>query len=508
MQRHCMRYLLISLVFGLLAGCGTLTTKPDQYAAVERAAPPDTATLEKLARQHLKDGGIVRLTHAFQALWRQYEDDTTRADIERILWKHWQRLPERSLQWVARRHKNDPTIRAWVALSLAKGHPRQLAQLQKRHPHAIYQAHLLPEMLESMSTRLPPARRIAVFLPLTGRYATIGQVIRKGIVKAALTRHPEVRLTFLDTGSNSIEALHEQTAGRQIDWIIGPLRPQAIRTLSTLTQVPMLGLNSAEIENGYVFPFTTQDEGRQIGQHLQQQGHRFIAIFTAPGRRNQKIAAQLEQYWRSLPGHGVERVDFSGKQRDIRKTLDTLLHVANSKARARYLQSLLGRNLKFNPRARQDLGTLVLATSPGIGAVVNPLLDFYNLRLPLTGTSQFMPKRFSQARLNADLAGMQFPAFLALHRRGPVSTPLEAFGWDALQLTQHFPAPGQRVEQDVMTGILVRDDNRIHRHLVWFKVSSDGRIVPQNTQKPASGETTHDKTSAPQRPAAHSGIRL
>ena len=508
MQRHCMRYLLIALLLGLLSGCGTLTTKPDQNAAVEQAAPPDTPTLERLARQHLKEGGIVRLTHAFDTLWQQYEDDATRADIERILWRYWQRLPERSLQWVARQHRQDPLIHAWVALSLAKGHPQRLAQLQKRYPNAIYQAHLLPEMLNSMAAQqLSPARQIAVFLPLTGRYATIGQVIRKGIVKAVLTHHPEVRLTFLDTGSNSIETLYRQAEGRNIDWIIGPLHPQAIQTLSSLTQVPMLGLNSAEIQNGYVFPFTTQDEGRQIGQHLQQQGHRFIAIFTAPGRRNQKIAAQLEHYWRTLPGHGVERVNFSGKQRDIRKTLDTLLHVANSKARARYLQSLLGRNLKFNPRARRDLSTLVLATSPGIGAVVNPLLDFYNLHLPLTGTSQFMPKHFSQARLNADLAGMQFPAFFALQRRGLVSTPLEAFGWDALQLTQHFPAPGQRIEKDVMTGILVRDDNRIQRQLIWFKVAPDGRIVPQNTQSPPSGET-HDETSAPQRPAAHTGVRL
>ena len=120
---------------------------------------------------------------------------------------------------------------------------RYLNQWQKQYPN--HPAQLVVEELLATDPLLPTTKEnIAVLLPLTGTQQKAGQAAQQGIL-AALAATPEKQVVFYDANSQDWQALPQQLLDDNIDFIIGPLLRNNVKSFLELEDIetPSLLLN-------------------------------------------------------------------------------------------------------------------------------------------------------------------------------------------------------------------------------------------------------------------------
>ncbi len=107
--------------------------------------------------------------------------------------------------------------------------------------------------------------------------------------------------------------------------------------------------------------------------------------------------------------------------------------------------------------------------------VFKPQFKFFELDLPIYGTSKITPAQLDKTPANRDLSDLIFPTMPAALKPTPLNTPFEAFGWDSLTIVmnQDNLAPGVCLNNG-MTGRLSIQENEIDHDYVWGKYSSAG----------------------------------
>ena len=129
---------------------------------------------------------------------------------------------------------------------------------------------LLSILANQTRLNFKPAKRVGVFLPTKGPFASAAQSIKKGLISAAfeLSNHWAMNIHFYDTSSATIEALYAQAVNDNISVIIGPLGKAntiAIAKLNQLT-IPLLSLTKGPHEylhNYYEFSLSPEDDIKQ-----------------------------------------------------------------------------------------------------------------------------------------------------------------------------------------------------------------------------------------------------
>lgn len=260
-------------------------------------------------------------------------------------------------------------------------------------------------------------RSIALFLPQSGGFAKAAAAIQKGIV-SAYYRNKEVltpTITLYDTESASIETLYQTAVAEGAQLIIGPLNKKRVMALSQFEPltVPVLALNQPKSgakspANFYQFSLSPEDEVEQSAAAAWLKGHRAALILTPASNFGHRLARHFSSYWQALGGEVLEAQNYPPKQSDFSAPIQQLLNLDSSKLRYKRMRQLLNRDIKFEPRRRQDADFLFLAATSRNARLIRPQLQFFRAsRLPVYATSHLFNGRDNPSK-NIDLDGITF----------------------------------------------------------------------------------------------------
>lgn len=393
----------------------------------------------------------------------------------------------------------------WMELArIIKVYPNdpQLGQQRLETWRERFSSHpALPELLEGyfkrISTLYKAPSHVAVLLPQSGRYAKAAEALRHGLMAAYYQKEggdrPELR--FYDSSNSSeIWTVYRRAVAAGADMVIGPLSKDAVAQLAGggYLETPVLALNrvSSDVSpprNFFQFALSPEDEARQAAERAWLDGHtRALALYPNSGWGTRVFNA-FRSRWEQLGGTLLEAQTYNSSEHDFSAPIQAVLNVTESKQRHRALQRLLGTNIEFQPRRRQDAGFIFLAAKSQLARQVRPQLQFHHAAdLPVYTTSHAYSGVLAPKK-DLDLEGVTFPDIPWLLVTGEKNNPMKkklpkklaaygrlfAMGIDAYGILPHL----SRLEMDSnetldgKTGILSLDGRkRVRRQLVWAQM--------------------------------------
>ncbi len=370
-----------------------------------------------------------------------------------------------------------------------------------------------PDILAALTERKPEdvayPDRVALLLPLSGKFANAGEALRDGFTAAYYTRrpNPKQRIRIYDVGEDpsKVTAVYQQAIKDGAQFVVGPLDKEAVQKLAQLDDfpVPTLALNYLPDDdqtlhaNMFQFGLSPEGEARQVAERTWLDGHVNAGVLVPAGPWGERIYTAFKQRWEQLGGHIVEMQTYDPTKNDFSRPIKALLNIDDSQLRYRRIETILKRDVKFTPRRRMDIDFIFLAAYPRQARQIRPQLKFYQASdVPVYSTSHVFTGVLNQER-DRDMDGLEFgdmPWVLAestTHRSmradieneitnaGNALQRIYALGIDAFNIIGALNTlrayPYERYDGE--TGSLSLDNHlRVHRQLTWVKFRS-GRPV-------------------------------
>ncbi|MFV0542068.1 MAG: penicillin-binding protein activator [Marinicella pacifica] len=338
-------------------------------------------------------------------------------------------------------------------------------------------------------------RKIAVLLPLSGRFAGAGLAVQKGMLTAASDDFEQSHeLLFFDTGSagENIAGAWFSAQAAQVDMIIGPLDKASIEQLTQFSppSVPMMVLNQTD-QDYFQFTLSPEGEAEQTAKRMWEDGLRRVLIFAPGGDWGQRMSQAFANEFVALGGQILNNHYFNPATRDYSATLRQQLGLVESQLRAKNLQSYLKLDLQSEVVVSAEIDGIFMPSYPDFARLLVPQLLFNHAgHVPVYATSHIYMD--SNESLNNDLSGVIFaisPIQLPdsslretlnfdLNRIGD-SRDLFALGYDALLLVDRLQwmsrVSGGRLQG--LSGLLsMGPDKKIYRTLQWALFDKGGVV--------------------------------
>ncbi len=500
-------YLIQSLTFASLIGlsaCSTPPVKPIKKAPELKvtAQVVKTDVKENLPAEELQSfsQSELRLQTELSAemldwttyiqlsnhLWLQ-SDDENQSQIEQQVWDRLKHVDSTTIDSL--KQHNDSGVQAWgLLLSILNGPAQQLEQslqnlaasrTESSDRDAIYQKHLLPELQQKLSG-LAAVKQIAVLLPFQGKYEQVSKQIQAGMLKAFLGSDQSTTLKFYDSFQiDQVEAVYSLAKQEGADFVIGPLRKQALEQLANIEDPNLLALNNIEASAFYQFSYKSADEVSQMIALFDQHNYRHIGILTNDGRSEIAKAEALQQAWQTNPLRTATLSVYPDKKPKLRDALGKLINEETSQTRYNNLRWATGQKLSFFPRTRQDFDAIIILDNRNRIAVFKPQFAFFELKVPVYGSTQLSPKNLQENRPYVDLKGVKFLTHPVAFNPEELNTLFEAYGWDSFQVVaQMSKMQVGAILDNGKTGLLSLQNGEFLQNLVWAQYNKNGLIEP------------------------------
>ncbi|GLQ33244.1 penicillin-binding protein activator [Litoribrevibacter albus] len=291
--------------------------------------------------------------------------------------------------------------------------------------------------------------KIALLLPLQGKFANVGKAISQGFIMAAyqldLDIRPEIQIIdslegdFLAT-YNNIEA----------DLIIGPLSPKHIETLEQLPNLPIptIALNSTESEqlpvNFFYMNLQAEDEATTMARYAAKNNYKKGAILTYNSKKGQKLAQTFKTAFEQEQGSIAQ---IQGYETNWATSLQRALEIDKSDNRARNLSRLLRSPIEYTARRRNDIQFIYSPLKYKDLRQTNPLMAFFFADdIDVLSNSDISAQLYKGKR-DKDLEGVIFSDFRwspqdlgiqSLPTKAENSAKLYSWGADAFQMAIQF----------------------------------------------------------------------
>jgi len=340
-------------------------------------------------------------------------------------------------------------------------------------------------------------RKVAVLLPLSGRFAGAGLAVQRGMLTAAADDFEQShQLVFFDTGSDgeNMAGAWFSAQAANVDMVIGPLDKVSIEQLSQFSPptVPVMLLNQSE-QDFYQFTLSPENEARQVAERMWQDGLRRVLIFAANGDWGQRMSQTFANTFVSLGGQILNNHYFNPAERDYSAVLRQQLGLVESQLRAKNLQSYLKLNLQSEAVVDSNIDGIFMPSNPDFARMMVPQLLFNHAgHIPVYATSHIYSGRDNES-LNKDLSGVVFAI-------SPIQLPSEtmretlnfdlqqvsdnrelfALGYDALLLVDRLQwmsrVFGGRL-QGLSGRLSMGPEQTIHRALQWAIFDNGGVVA-------------------------------
>jgi outer membrane PBP1 activator LpoA protein len=429
-----------------------------------------------------------------------------RAELDNNRQRLWDALEEKSLMGFQEAYDpEDSLLAGWITLAEAMANaPSVRAQKiilnawSKDYPsHPAYEVAL--RNLDSGDDQfaggvhsLGTINSVGVLLPLSGRLAKAGTVIRQGIEAANRRQSSPLRVSFHDTGPGALGA-YSEAMGQRVDALIGPLNKNNILELSSrLGETPTLALN--RIDSGFdfggllQFGLAPEDEAINAAHFALAEGYTQAVTLTPSNEWGQRVLQSFNQAFTSGGGSIMEEATYATRDNDHSLAITNMLNVDESKQRFQQVRYLLGNEIEFDARRRQDTDFIFLAATSSQGRLIRPQLKFhYASRIPVFATSNIFE---ADPIRNKDIDGVQLPisdwvidpvgrdALLAdglnISEETPASSQvlqLFSLGFDALGYLVHLSIDPETPFAGLSGELSIDDYGVIHRSLSLGAIS-------------------------------------
>ena len=345
--------------------------------------------------------------------------------LKRSIWHDLQRLDTSQLQQAVST-ATDPQWQDWLELALLSRAPLP-AQLQSlplwvqnnpQHPAASP----LPGGLDYLLNTATQARKVALILPLSDRLAPAGRAVRDGYLASYYayreTGGAAFDIVVLDQDSfGSAGAAYDAALAQGASMVVGPLSKESVAELGARADrsIPVLALNRLDAADALPqgssalvqFALAPEDEARDIANLAFGQGARRALLIRPQGDWGSKVAQALVERWQALGGSVANSVTYSGRE-DYSASIKDALGIPASEQRAQAIKEIMGTNVEFNARRRQDIDVIFLLSGNAAEArSLKPLLAFhYAGSVPVYAVSSIY-SGFTDPR-DRDLDGINF----------------------------------------------------------------------------------------------------
>lgn len=439
------------------------------------------------------------------------EGDDARFNNEQI-WFDLQLVPEESIRDLVAA-ESSPDLTGWLELALiARDNPddlrRQVIAIDEwinSHPSHPAAQNIPGDLalLRQLANTQP--RNIAVLLPLSGPLEMAGKAIRSGLLAAwyesSLEEGDAPSLTFFDTTKNAdAYNTYKQAVFEGADLIIGPLDKTRVQQLQqqTVLSVPVLALNYSDLagsgpSNFYQFGLAPEDEAKQVAEQAWQQGNRNAMVLAPDSEWGRKVSDTFVRNWETQGGRITSKSLYTQPDQYL-NTVRRALNIDQSERRMRTLDSLIERDIIFEPRRREDIDMIFMVAFPSQARQLKPMLNFqYASDIPVVATSHLYDGTRNTSR-DQDLNGVSFVEMpwelrdnqikrdvrAAFNEQFAGFESLVALGVDSYRLYPRLPQLQQFPDTRVygVTGTLRLDARqRIERELTWAQFSN-GEVRP------------------------------
>jgi len=425
------------------------------------------------------------------------ESNTTKLNYlsnHQSIWRNLKTLSHQDLanyyQQEQAKNPNSDTA-AWLHLALISLHSTQSLseqisliedwQLQfSTHPAGLIPPEEISILRQALRHR---PQKIAVILPLNGKYKAVGQAIRDGILNNFYSGSYKPSLMFYSVdNAEDFLATYQGAIDDNADWVIGPLLKEQLELLYTQEQlpVPTMALNTLNTEqeapaNLFSFSLSKNDEIDSLIKLMQAQNSKRIVTIAQEGQWSHDSADYFEQQWNNTELEQASLGQFFFKNsREQSNTVQQALNIDDSKTRIRKLKWLLGNNIEAEPRRRQDLDGILMLSKPKETASLRPLLAFHYASTLNMYASSSVYRGYPDKKKDNDMRGIQFTDAPFVIQNAQQADPyygrsrmirMYAFGLDALSLAERFSLmqqfPGSSFHG--ASGSLSISDNQVHR---------------------------------------------
>ena len=399
-------------------------------------------------------------------------------------------------------------LAAWLSLAhIFKQAHKNLFTLENKMQmwHTQFPNHMIPAQIvdsvvqEWASAQVAP-ERIALLLPMTGRFSVNAEAIYAGIATAREfeeTLGPPPDLVLYDTGDNAADAVsyYQRAVQEGANFIIGPLQKEAVSRIAKQEQlaVPTLSLNYTNDANAgspqlFQLGLLPENEARQVAERASHDSLQTALALVPEGEWGTRLLETFKTRFSELGGVVLQSERYIAKNPDYSGPIKSLLQLDQSERRRRDLQKTIHRKVKFEPRRRQDADFVFIAAFPQQARLLRPQLSYhYASDLPVYATSHIFSGN-ENISADQDIEGITYCDIPWLLSNSPKVELLRdsfelqlsnsesrlprfaALGVDAYRIIPHLQrlAAHKNDYYEGMTGKLsVGGQNRIFRKLAW-----------------------------------------
>ena len=221
---------------------------------------------------------------------------------------------------------------------------------------------------------------------------------------------------FIDSQQDN-DALSQQVAQAQADFVIGPLLKQQVDRVSQQAdwQWPTLFLNSKDNQTAakaeqFYFALSMEDEATQMAQLFAQKNYQRPAIISASNNISLRMQQRFAAHWQQLGNPPPELHQFDSKA-ELEQLISSLLETDHSRERVKQINALLADKLEADPHSRLDIDAIYLIADPVQTRLFKPFIDVSVSqtapRLPLYASSRSHSTSLDVTDLR-DLNGLTF----------------------------------------------------------------------------------------------------
>ncbi len=377
-------------------------------------------------------------------------------ELSEFIWQMIQEKPSQELAEQLNSESNEVST-AWLKLALIlngetadRFKALALSQWLNHYPDHPASNKLPESALNLPSSEFSQLEKIAVILPLQGKFARVSKAISQGFLMAAYQLDEDTRpeIEIIDSLDGDFLTKYSSI---QADLIIGPLSPKHIEQLEQLPSltIPTIALNSIETEappaNLFYMNLQAEDEARTMANYAAQQGHDKGAILTYNSNKGQKLA---QTFTSAFEQHDGSIAITQGYETNWATSLKKLLEIDKSDQRARNLSRLLRSPIEFTARRREDIQFIYSPLKYKDLRQTNPLMAFYFADdIEILSNSDISPQLYS-GKQDKDLNGVVFADFhwtpqkhgvSSLPTKAEASAKLFSWGADAFKVAVQLP---------------------------------------------------------------------
>ncbi|MCB1735367.1 MAG: penicillin-binding protein activator [Gammaproteobacteria bacterium] len=484
---------------------------------------PQAAVADQVLRSQLRVIAHKQLGQGIEAIRERLQlasllsNATQYAQNVSDIWAAFGQLDDITVATLAQQF-NEPDLQAWAELALVDRESRfDYLQFQARandwrvrHPNHAAAGGFLDGLIEKYSAPLEAPSQIALILPLNGRYAAQAAAVRDGFMAAHFDRQSQtgipttIRVYDSGDGQIKITELYARAVADGAKVIVGPLAKPAVEQLAAIAdlQIPVLALNRIDVTAAstkfYQFGLPPEDEADAIVQRAVSSGLTQALVITTEGAWGDRVGQSFQSALTANGGLALAVARLPATSSDYRNVLEDALLLKQSLARRNDVMARIGTSAEFEPRRRDDVQVILVASNDRQMRSLRPQLEFHHAEdLPIIALSNIY-SGYPDANADRDLNGVMFadspwriddatsaPSERLLvdrfwPERNAQAGNLFALGVDAYRLLPYVPrlanTGGTRIE-GASGGLFVDSQRQVHRQPV-FAVFKNGVPIP------------------------------